>query len=72
VLHYIWEHSFLQGQEVGKVDFNTRLVCIEKEIIGARHTAIMQGLFDKTKEPFSVRIKPFWDVSVCRKVSSDF
>lgn len=57
-----------EGKEVGKVDFSTRLVCIEREIIGPRHAAITQGLFDKTKEPFSVRMKPFWDVSVCRKI----
>lgn len=66
--YLVYDIVRFEGKEVGKVDFNTRLVCIEKEIIGARHAAITQGLFDKTKEPFSVRIKPFWDVSVCRKI----
>ena len=58
----------LQGQDVGKTDFNRRLLCMEKEIIGARNTKITQGLLDKTKEPFSVRIKPFWDLVAARKV----
>ena len=34
-----------EGQPVGKVDFGTRLLCIEKEIIGARNTYIIQGKF---------------------------
>ena len=53
---------------MGKTDFNRRLLCMEKEIIGARNTKITQGLLDKTKEPFSVRIKPFWDLVAARKV----
>ena len=60
--------NVFQGQDVGKTDFNRRLLCMEKEIIGARNTKITQGLLDKTKEPFSVRIKPFWDLTAARKV----
>ncbi|KAJ8321635.1 hypothetical protein KUTeg_000106 [Tegillarca granosa] len=56
------------GKEVGKTDFGTRLVCIEKEIIGPRYVKIQQGQLDKTKESFSVRAKPFWDCSVSRKI----
>ena len=58
-----------QGQEVGKCDFLTRLTCIEREIIGPRHEKIKAGQLDKAKEPFSVRLKPFWDISEVRKVS---
>lgn len=57
-----------EGQPVGKVDFGTRLLCIEKEIIGARNTYIQQGLIDKTKEPFSMRKKEFWDVGETYKL----
>ena len=68
----IWDiqdlFPLLQGQDVGKTDFDRRLLCIDKEIIGARNTKIQQGMLDKSKEPFSVRAKPFWDVSVSRKV----
>ena len=58
----------LQGQEVGKTNFSTRSMCIDKEIIGPRHVKIKSGQLDKLKEPFSVRMKPFWDVSTARKV----
>lgn len=60
-----------EGQDVGKIDFGTRLLCIEKEIVGARNTYIQQGLIDKTKEPFSVRKKEFWDVSDTYKLLDD-
>jgi len=58
----------LQGKEVGKTDFNTRLMCIEKEIVGARNAKMQEGRLDKTKEAFSVRMKPFWDIVTARKV----
>jgi mRNA-capping enzyme len=59
------------GNEVGKVDFGTRLICIDKEIVGARNTYIIKGLIDKTKEPFSIRKKEFWDVSDTYKLMED-
>ena len=43
--------------QVGKVEFRTRLICIEKEIIAPRNAAVQKGLIDKQREPFSVRIK---------------
>ena len=52
-----------EGQEVGKCNFSLRLTCIEKELVGARNTFITEGVIDKTKEPFSIRKKQFWDVS---------
>lgn len=66
--YLVYDIVKFEGQDVGKTDFNRRLLCIEKEIIGARNTKISQGLLDKTKEAFSVRAKPFWDVSVARKL----
>ena len=59
------------GNEVGKCAFGTRLTCIEKEIVGARNTYITQGIIDKTKEPFSIRKKEFWDVSEAYKLMGD-
>jgi len=57
-----------QSNEVGKVDFGTRLICIDKEIVGARNTYMQQGLIDKSKEPFSIRKKEFWDCSETYKL----
>ena len=62
-----------EGNEVGKCPFTTRLLCIEKEIVGARNYYITKGLIKKNKEPFSIRKKEFWDVSETKKlISNDF
>lgn len=53
---------------VGQCDFNTRLLCIEKEIIFPRQEKMKIGQIDKTKEPFSVRNKPFFDIHATRKL----
>ncbi|XP_061741858.1 mRNA-capping enzyme isoform X2 [Nerophis ophidion] len=56
------------GQPVGQCDFNIRLLCIEKEIISPRMQKMKNGQIDKTKEPFSVRNKPFFDIQAARKL----
>jgi len=61
--YLIYDIVKFKGEEVGKCPFDTRLICIEKEIVTARHDAMKEGLLDKSKEPFSIRIKPFWDIS---------
>ncbi|XP_060593527.1 mRNA-capping enzyme-like [Ruditapes philippinarum] len=66
--YLVYDIVKFEGQDVGKTDFNTRVLCINKEIVGARNTKVQQGALDKTKEPFSVRIKPFWDVVTARKI----
>jgi len=50
------------NDQVGKMPFWTRLLCIEKELIGPRTIAIQKGLIDKQREPFSVRKKQFFDI----------
>ncbi|XP_052763075.1 mRNA-capping enzyme-like [Mya arenaria] len=64
----IYDIIKFEGKEVGKTDFNTRILCIEKEIIGPRHAKMSAGKLDKAREPFSVRIKPFWDIVTARKL----
>lgn len=59
---------FLQKQPVGQCNFNIRLLCIEKEIISPRMEKMKTGQIDKTKEPFSVRHKSFFDIHASRKV----
>lgn len=60
-----------QGQPVGQCNFNIRLLCIEKEIISPRMEKMKSGQIDKTKEPFGVRNKPFFDIHASRKVNSE-
>ncbi|KAI5094425.1 mRNA-capping enzyme [Silurus meridionalis] len=64
----IYDIIKINGQPVGQCDFSRRLLCIEKEIIFPRSEKIKMGQIDKTKEPFSVRNKPFFDLHVARKL----
>ncbi|KAJ7350989.1 hypothetical protein OS493_037346 [Desmophyllum pertusum] len=57
-----WKADGVQGQEVGKTSHDIRMQCIEKEIEFARSQAAQQGLFDKSREPFSIRAKQFFPV----------
>ena len=50
-------------QEVGKTNFSTRLLCIDKEIVKTRAKYVEEGRIDRASEPFSVRAKQFWPLS---------
>ncbi|KAJ8270805.1 hypothetical protein GJAV_G00119480 [Gymnothorax javanicus] len=66
--YLIYDIVKFNGQPVGQCDFNIRLLCIEKEIIFPRQEKMRNGQIDKTKEPFSVRNKPFFDINASRKL----
>ncbi|CAL9691834.1 unnamed protein product [Knipowitschia caucasica] len=66
--YLIYDIIKFNGQPVGHCDFNIRLVCMEKEIISPRMEKMKTGQIDKTKEPFSVRAKPFFDIHASRKL----
>ncbi|MED6279772.1 hypothetical protein CHARACLAT_004092, partial [Characodon lateralis] len=68
--YLIYDIIKFNGQPVGQCDFNIRLLCIEKEIISPRMEKMKIGQIDKTKEPFSVRNKPFFDIHASRKKCS--
>ncbi|XP_033991535.1 mRNA-capping enzyme [Trematomus bernacchii] len=66
--YLIYDIIKFNGQPVGQCDFNIRLLCMEKEIISPRMEKMKTGQIDKTKEPFSVRNKPFFDIHLSRKL----
>ncbi|XP_060947129.1 mRNA-capping enzyme isoform X1 [Limanda limanda] len=66
--YLIYDIIKFNGQAVGQCDFNIRLLCMEKEIISPRLEKMKTGQIDKTKEPFSVRNKPFFDIHAARKL----
>lgn len=66
--YLIYDIIKFNGQPVGQCDFSIRLLCIEKEIIFPRLEKMKTGQIDKTKEPFSVRNKPFFDIHAARKL----
>ena len=40
--YLVYDIVTFKGQEVGKTDFDRRLLCINKEIVGARNTYIRE------------------------------
>ncbi|CAH1784913.1 unnamed protein product [Owenia fusiformis] len=64
----IYDIVKFEGIDVGQTDFDRRMLCINKEIITPRHAMIQAGQLDKTREPFSIRMKPFWDLTQVRKL----
>ena len=53
---------------MGGTDFDRRMLCINKEIIGPRYELMKTGQLDKSKESFSIRCKQFWDLHLSGKV----
>ncbi|XP_015605380.1 mRNA-capping enzyme [Cephus cinctus] len=52
------------GHDVSKLAFHPdRYSIIENEVIAGRHRAMKEGRIRKEQEPFSVRLKHFWDVT---------
>jgi len=39
--YLVYDIIRFEGDSVGKLNFDTRLLCIKKEIVGARHTHII-------------------------------
>ncbi|XP_076036152.1 mRNA-capping enzyme-like isoform X2 [Oratosquilla oratoria] len=71
--YLIYDAVRIQGREVSHDSFPLRFERIKTDIIDPRNGAIIKGLLNKTKEPFSVRRKDFWDVTATTKLlSQDF
>ncbi|XP_058795670.1 mRNA-capping enzyme isoform X3 [Phymastichus coffea] len=52
------------GKDVSKLPFHpNRYNIIEREIIGGRVRAMKEGRIIREQEPFSIRLKQFWDVT---------
>ncbi|CAG2101565.1 unnamed protein product, partial [Medioppia subpectinata] len=66
--YLIYDIISFEGQEVGGTDFRRRMLCIEKEVIGPRERAKVEGVIDRTKEPFGVRKKDFWELRDTYKI----
>ncbi|KHN80906.1 mRNA-capping enzyme [Toxocara canis] len=60
-----------EGINVGDCDFTTRLLCIQKELIGPRIEALKTGRIRRENEPMSIRAKEFWGLDAVRKLFED-
>lgn len=69
--YLIYDIIRFEGQEVGKTDFNVRLICISKEICEPRKQAMREGRIDRNSEPFGVRQKEFWDVTCAESLMGE-
>ncbi|XP_067933947.1 mRNA-capping enzyme-like [Watersipora subatra] len=67
--YLIYDIVTFEGKEVGKTDFGTRLACIRKEIYEPRQNKQKEGLLDRSREPFGVRQKPFYDLSLSTRTT---
>lgn len=60
------------GRDVSKLSFYPdRYNIIEKEIMGGRHRALKEGRLRREREPFSVRLKQFWDLTQANSLLSE-
>ncbi|KAK2585956.1 hypothetical protein KPH14_010534 [Odynerus spinipes] len=60
------------GENVTKLPFYPdRYEIIEQKVIKSRHKAMMEGRIRREQEPFSVRLKHFWDVTQAANLLSE-
>ncbi|KAL2720626.1 mRNA-capping enzyme [Vespula squamosa] len=60
------------GKDVTKLPFHPdRYEIIEREVIKSRHRALKEGRIRREQEPFSVRLKHFWDVTQAANLLSE-
>ncbi|KAF7378830.1 mRNA-capping enzyme [Vespula maculifrons] len=60
------------GKDVAKLPFHPdRYEIIEREVIKSRHRALKEGRIRREQEPFSVRLKHFWDVTQAANLLSE-
>ncbi|PZC83256.1 hypothetical protein B5X24_HaOG208020 [Helicoverpa armigera] len=58
-----------EGTDTGRMEFYpTRLSYIENEIVNPRHQAMKEGKIKKEQEPFSIRLKQFWELPMARQL----
>lgn len=70
--YLVYDVVMYDGKDVSRMPFHPdRVRIIEREVIGGRHKAMKEGKLRKEAEPFSVRIKYFWDVTQAANLLSD-
>lgn len=69
--YLIYDIVSFENQEVGGTDFRRRMLCIDKEIVGPRERAKQEGIIDRSREPFGIRKKQFWELRDTYKLFGD-
>jgi hypothetical protein len=58
-----------QNEKVAQRPFHERLNIVRRSIVDVRDEAVRRGLIDRRRDPFSIRVKEFYDLSATRKVT---
>ncbi|XP_076223556.1 mRNA-capping enzyme-like [Nomia melanderi] len=70
--YLVYDVIMYDGEDQSKLPFHpNRYYIIEKKIMGGRHKALREGRLRKEREPFSVRLKFFWDVTQAGSLLSE-
>lgn len=70
--YLVYDVVMYDGKDVSKFPFfPQRFDIINQSIMGARKKAMKEGRLQKEVEPFSIRLKPFWDVTQAGTLLSD-
>lgn len=70
--YLVYDVIMYDGQDVSKLPFfPDRYSIIEHKIIAGRLRAMKEGRLIKEREPFSVRLKYFWDVTLSKSLLSE-
>ncbi|KRZ14995.1 mRNA-capping enzyme [Trichinella zimbabwensis] len=66
--YLIYDVMAINGTSVVNLSYYDRERIIQKEIIDPRNLALQRGKLDKSREPFGVRRKDFYDISCVEKL----
>lgn len=69
--YLIYDVVKFENHDVGHEDFRKRISCIRSEIIDPREKAKSEGRIDRSKEPFGIRWKPFYEISATNSFFKD-
>lgn len=70
--YLVYDVVMYDGKDVSKLPFYPDRFCIiEQKIVAGRHRAMKEGKLRKEIEPFSVRLKQFWDITQAANLLSD-
>ncbi|XP_070494063.1 mRNA-capping enzyme [Chironomus tepperi] len=69
--YLVYDIVCLDGTSVGRKSFSERMKLISDHIIKPRIELMRRGVIVREQEPFSVRLKDFWDVTQAKSLLSE-
>ena len=69
--YLVYDIISFDGTNVGRHSFSERMKLISGNIINPRIEAMRRGIINREQEPFSVRLKDFWDLTQAKSLLSE-